>query len=578
MPFRPPFLQSAAIVLRSIRYYKPKQLVFWIWYSLRRRLPQMLRLQLPRVPDSPNWHPLDFRVPIPSNPYTITDGIGEGRFTFLNETRDLDLEVDWRPRGVGRLWIYNLHYFDYLEGAVSSDPDRAWSLLKRWIARNPPGTPDAWDPYPLSLRIANWIQVISNEKANQGPPPEAIRSLYQQCLWLEKSLEWHLLANHLFKNAKALILAGLFFHGTKAERWLKLGLSLLENEIHEQVLPDGSHFERSPMYHTMILKDCLDLLNIRFPSHYALAGSLTLRWEAFREKLQDTVFRMISFLSGMTHPDGRIALFNDAAFGVELDPDHIHTYAEQVTSRSPGIGSFPAIDFPDSGYFIMNPYSGDYLVVDCGPLGPDYQPGHAHCDTLSFELSLKGRRVIVDSGCYEYQPGRMRDYNRGNEGHNTLTIDGQNQSEVWAAHRCGRRARPIYGRLRRCADGTIIFEGAHDGYRRLRGHPIHHRRVWWKESLITVEDTVEGRGRHFIESRLHIHPDLSVTLKGNQVLLRSDSEKVLLISPLRSGNLEVTQGWYCPEFGLKLACPVIKIKHGSTPLPFRSGWSLKILN
>ena len=83
-----------------------------------------------------------------------------------------------------------------------------------------------------------------------------------QVRFLRKRLEIHLLGNHLFANAKALVFAGLYFTGNEADEWLGKGLAILEREVPEQVLRDGGHFERSPMHHGIILEDLLDLLNV----------------------------------------------------------------------------------------------------------------------------------------------------------------------------------------------------------------------------------------------------------------------------------------------------------------------------
>jgi uncharacterized heparinase superfamily protein len=222
----------------------------------------------------------------------------------------------------------------------------------------------------------------------------------------------------------------------------------------------------------------------------------------------------------------------------------------------------------------MAPNEGDRIIVDCGKIGPDYQPGHAHCDTLSFELSIKGKRIIVDSGCYGYEEGFIRQYNRGNVGHNTLMIDGQNQSEVWASHRCGRRAYPLYGELEENDRGEIIFEGAHDGYRRLAGRPLHHRKIVWSGEVIYIEDIIKGSGIHTVELRLHLQPDLAATLKDDKCEVFFGHEHVLDVMPLNHEVLEKGHGHYCPEFNQKLTCIVLCIKHTNICLPFKTGWVL----
>jgi uncharacterized heparinase superfamily protein len=321
------------------------------------------------------------------------------------------------------------------------------------------------------------------------------------------------------------------------------------------------------MYHSMILEDCLDLLNICSEQrHEALT--------AFSEELLPVVKRMAGFLKGMTHPDGQIALFNDAAFGIEVPPQELFGYYERLSGERIEGQKKPTWSFPDTGYFVMAPREGDRLIVDCGPVGPDYQPGHSHCDTLSFELSLQGRRVIVDSGCCQYEDGEIRRYNRGNAGHNAITVDGENQSEVWGAHRCARRAKPVSAKLANTADSALLFEGAHDGYRRLKGSPTHRRLIRWAGSGITIEDIIEGQGVHAIESRLHIHPDLEVKASDNGPVVYHEGHVLMTATATGPGSFAIEDGWYCPEFNRKIKCPVLTMKIQNAPLPFRSGWKI----
>jgi len=511
------------------------------------------------------WAGIEPAVPFASRPWIDSSATSHNNFRFLNQSIGFGERIEWNPHDANRLWRYNLHYFDYLHPGNPLDPATGIGLIQDWVENNRPGAPDAWDPYPTSLRLVNWIKYLSQINYTPSEVHSVVQSAFVQAGCLEQSLEYHLLGNHLFKNAKALIFCGIFFEGKDAQRWLSKGISILSDELHEQILPDGGHFERSPMYHSMILEDCLDLLNVCANKPHSGLAKLS---ELLRERLPS----MVRFLFGMTHPDGRIALFNDAAFGVEVPPQHLARYYQNLVEK-PLPGTIDSsLSFPDSGYFIMAPRDGERLVIDCGPIGPDYQPGHAHCDTLSFELSIKGHRVIVDSGCFQYEDGPIRLYNRGNPGHNTVSIDGQNQSEVWGAHRCARRARPLYARLER-KHGDIIFEGAHDGYRRLKGSPVHHRRVLLSENTYAVKDSIEGRGIHLIESRLHIHPALSVDLTSEGAVIRYREESLAVISSIQA--IEKTDGWYCPEFGIKEPCCVLKISLPGASLPCETGWVIR---
>ena len=130
------------------------------------------------------------------------------------------------------------------------------------------------------------------------------------------------------------------------------------------------------------------------------------------------------------------------------------------------------VDLPDSGYSRID--MGDVVaIIDRAAVGPDYLPGHAHADTLSFELSIFGQRVIVNSGTSTYREGSERLRQRGTSSHSTVVIDNQNSSEVWASFRVARRAK-IFNVETSIDNGKIYLSAQHDGYKRLSGSPIHH--------------------------------------------------------------------------------------------------------
>ncbi len=514
---------------------------------------------------SVQWASVETSAPFLRYPCFAPEEIEKGIFRFLNRTVDLKGRIDWSAPETDRLWIYNLHYFHYLPGTLEAGA--GFRLISDWIRHNPPGTKDSWDPFPISLRLVNWIKFLTDISSAETLPGEVLGSAHLQALWLERSLEYRLLGNHLFKNAKALVFCGLFFRGDDAKRWLAKGTAILKRELEEQILPDGGHFERSPMYHSMILEDCLDLLNI----------STNREDKALRElsgMLRERIPSMMEFLIGMTHPDGQIALFNDAAFGIEAAPAQLAGYYQEVFGEAAPALLDSSRSFSHSGYFVMSPRPGERMIIDAGPIGPDYQPGHAHSDTLSFELSIEGHRVVVDSGCFQYEDGPIRRYNRGNAGHNTVTIDGRNQSEVWGAHRCARRARPLHAEIEQ-KGGDIIFRGAHDGYRRLKGKPVHHRQVVRTGRSYFIEDRVEGDGAHRVESRLHIHPDLDLDWTSDEVAVKCKGEFLAAISSVQGQVIEKEEGWYCPEFGVKRPCSVLKISLPEAALPCRTGWVIR---
>ena len=183
----------------------------------------------------------------------------QGRARFLNVERDLDSPSVWNDRDGSRLWLYQLHYFNGLAGAALTDPDAASAFVGRWIRENPPAKGSGWEPFPVSLRIGNWIKfALQGGELNQT----ALDSLATQVEWLRGRLEYHLLGNHLLFNACALYSAGCFFDGDDAERWRAEGAKLIEEQVREQILADGMHFELSAMYQLLVLESLLDILNL----------------------------------------------------------------------------------------------------------------------------------------------------------------------------------------------------------------------------------------------------------------------------------------------------------------------------
>jgi uncharacterized heparinase superfamily protein len=563
-----PVLKQLLLYANTVRYLRLRQIASRMKLMARGRMMPFLSGRSEPVTVSDVRARLRPVVPFALRRSTVLNSAEGLQFTFLNDSHRFGESIDWQAPQKDRLWRYNLHYFDYVLSENELPAGAVSGLMIDWIRKNPRGAADAWDPYPLSLRAVNWMKYLDKSNVERQIRDDIEGSLYEQLAFLEKSLEYHLLANHLFKNLKALVFGGLFFNDGEAEGWLSSGLCLLDEQLDVQIARDGGHFERSPMYHSMIFEDCLDLLNV-------LKGSTRRFDRSILEKLSTVSADMARFVVAMCQPDGEISLFNDSAFRIETPPGKLVRYYEGVADRVvPEVtGRITALS--DTGYFVMSPDDGNKLIVDCGPVGPDYQPGHSHCDTLSFELSLRKRRIIVDSGCYGYEYGEMRQYNRGNAGHNTVTIDGRNQSEVWSSHRCGRRAYPIRAELKE-EGGSLVFEGAHDGYARLRGRPVHRRRIVWSGKILRIQDEVAGKGRHDVEVRFHVNPDLIVTMESGSVAIRDDQEVLATLSWPEGAPFEFIRGWYCPEFGVKRPCPVITVTFKNVRLPFRTECTFEI--
>src|SRR6185437_2341465 len=298
----------------TARHLKARQVVGRLLYRLNR--PRIYAAAAPplRAPSIGSWVRSVRRTP---------RMVGEETFVFLNEARSLS-DHGWDDPAVPKLWRYNLHYFDdLLSDARTEHQEWRQLLLRRWVRENPPGSGSGWEPYPTSLRLVNWVKFALDCDVL---PAECLESLAVQARWLARRLELHLLGNHLFVNAKALVFAGLFFSGPEAERWVNRGLEILHAQTREQILKDGGQFERSPMYHALALEDMLDLCN----AVGAFVEAVPATWRSFVATWPEIIGRMRHWLASMCHPDGEISLFNDAAIGVAPMPRALEDYAERL--------------------------------------------------------------------------------------------------------------------------------------------------------------------------------------------------------------------------------------------------------
>ena len=458
-------------------------------------------------------------------------GVLAGQPMFLNRREAVGFPPDWRAAGASRLWRYHLHNHEFLR-ALPYEPAKA--LVLDWVDRHRPGPGQVgWEPYPLSLRIPAWCLYFFGLHRDRTLADTAFRdtlwaSVVEQAEVLRARPERHLLGNHLLENGAALALAGGLVEHPAARRWLAEGLAILACELPEQVLADGGHIERSPMYQARLLGVLLRLERI--------GGAVGALVRPYRE-------RLATALATMTHPDGDIALLNDSALGM--------LPMSRALLQRAGVPPSPDQPFalPETGYYGARTGRGHYVICDAGPLGPDYQPGHGHADLFSFELSLHGARVVVDSGVCTYDVGRLRDYCRSTRAHNTVEIEGHDQVELWAAFRVGRRCRPQGVRWRR-RGGGFELAGRHHGYRHLRGRPVHARALRWLEGgRLEIRDRVTARRPVRSVARLHLHPACRIADWGRYgCTVRHPG-----------GRAEVRwTGWaqatpaascYCPEFG-----------------------------
>ena len=536
-------LASSTRLVRTLSHLRPAQIGRQLWM---RALPgwddaSWVADRAPPPPPPVRWHPVT--TWLPSGPYANTAAdLRAGRFTFLNQTRDLGWPPRWHVPEAPLLWQLNLHYLEWIWALPAAE---ATAAALDWASRNPPARKAvAWWPYTTSLRLAALCLLA-------GESPAAARELWptiwRQTEHLSRRLEYHLLANHLLENAVALAFVGACYSGPDADRWRALGIRLLREQLPEQILADGMHEERAPMYH-LRLTHALALL--------ANTGDATVRGVVV-----EPLGRMLQALVSVCHPDGEIALFNDSAIGTYPAPAAVLDFASRALGTP--APSVPG-DLTAAGYYRGDTRGNDAVICDAGLLAPDHQPGHAHGDMFSFELSLAGRRVIVDSGTFEYPPGEMRTWCRSTRAHNTVTVDDHDQAEFWGSFRVGRRGRPHDVRHQALADGFSL-EGWHDGYRHLPAAAIHRRRFRWHDSgRLEIHDRVTAKRPVRASARLHLHPECQIVDRDDRTVRVACGDVDFTVAFGPTGSLRAEEGWYCPRSGVRERTTVLVREATST--------------
>jgi uncharacterized heparinase superfamily protein len=535
--------------LYTLTTLRPVQIYGRVLHRVRRPRVTVGAPLAPRRPEG-RWEPGARRVPSMLGPET---------FLFLSHTARL--ASHWDHTAESKLWLYNLHYFDDLN-AAGAEERREWHrpLLERWARENPPPHGVGWDPYPLSLRIVNWIKWGLGGGTLEGEP---LHSLATQARVLEQRMEHHLLGNHLLANAKALVFAGAFFEGEEAARWLRTGLAIMRRELKEQILPDGGHFELSPMYQGIMLEDVLDLIN--------LSGAFPASLASQRAAWETTAASMHRWLAAMCHPDGEIGFFNDAAIEISPSPAELDAYSGRLGLRGPGRPADGITHLAESGYIRLQNEAA-VCLIDAAEVGPRYLAAHAHADTLSFELSVCGKRVLVNAGTSTYQPGDQRHRERGTASHNTVLVDDHDSSEVYGTFRAARRAHPLDVRCETLSDGTLVVSGAHDGYRRLPGR-VTHRREWrLGPGSLQVTDALDGRYERAV-CLLHAHPAFAAATSaaGPACVELSDGERTVEIRR-RTGAWSLAPGEYHPRFGETLPTATLAAAVEGAAAVFEAKW------
>ena len=527
------------------------------------------------------------------------------RPTLLRYSGHIDYR-DFRQVGDAKIvWELNRHsHLVVLAAAYRSSGDERFAQrvvadLRSWMRDCPYGRGMNWrSPLELAIRLINWVRAIEwirgSEAASEAFLREILPVVHLHVWEVGRKYSQHSSANnHLVGEAAGVFCAATYFSTLKAAaRWREESRAILLAEIERQTLDDGGHVERAVGYHLFVLE------------FFLLCGLMARNSGAdFPPAYWSRLEKMLEFVAVLTEggplpmpgdcDDGYVlelgfgrltpgdllavgaALFGRADFKRQVGR---FTESGRALLGESGRTAFDGVAAEDSsqrlapralassGYYLLQGGAGEKrisVLVDCGALGFGELAAHGHADALSFTLRIAGRDVLVDPGTYDYfsEPA-WRDYFRSTRAHNTLVVDGAEQSQMLGPFLWGDRAKAHCLAWEPDANGGRLV-ASHDGYQRLPD-PVTHRRSVTLEAdrrTVTVHDELSASGQHVAALYLHFAPGVDVrdVGEGRFDVVDEAQRMCLTLDPCWQvrryrGSLDPIAGWASDGYHSRKPC------------------------
>jgi hypothetical protein len=516
---------------------------------------------------------------------------------------DIDIRDGFTVGGVKWVWEMNRHHHlvtlskaFFLTGNEQYTAE-VCAQLSGWMETNPPYFGVNWtSSLELAIRLINWCWVLAfirhSTHLDQGLFRDITNSVNEHLKFIKKYRSAFSSANnHLIGEAAGLAIAGQFFSWIPRSTYYRnLGYTILEKEVASQIYPDGVPMEQSIHYLTFILDlnlfswQLAELNQLQVPDvwyqRFRAACNFLHHGMDENGNLPDIGDSDDAMLVPLNHAENEkdpssflvsaAVILKDSSFKTSttgwdgknqwiLGRDGQEPYNSLPTKSS----TLQSSRFDQGGYCVMRTPE-TVIVFDCGPLGYLSTAAHGHADALHLSISREGIPLLIDSGTYAYQEGgRWRDYFRSTAAHNTIVIDGDNQSEILGTFLWGRKANTQLLKWDSQAEFDIAI-GEHDGYSRVG---IIHRRavVFLKPNWLFVSDWIIGGGDHSVDQLWHLSPHSEVELRQDQAIIKTQGiivsihteESSGMLANVIKGSNEPIQGWISKGYGHKEPSPVI---------------------
>jgi hypothetical protein len=471
--------------------------------------------------------------------------------------------------------------------------------LRDWIARDPFMKGVHWTSgIEVGIRLISWVWArrLLSEWEGSGAlferNPDFVRQCYQHQYFLSTFPSHGSSANnHLVAEAAGQLVASCAFPiFPESRHWEKQARETLEKELQKQTFPTGLNRELATDYHGFVM----ELALVAGLEAGARGTAMTSEYWTTLRRMSDALAAVVD--STFKPPrqgdsdEGRGLLIDaptfdrwtsllsiaESLFGAQSwwpEIPEAPSIASVMLPRMPG--KMPPITqprpdtrldvFADAGMILLRTDQATkpelWVRFDCGPHGYLSIASHAHADALSVEVRFDGVEVLADPGTYAYHSAPdWRRYFRTTAAHNTLVIDGVDQSEpggpfMWTTH-----AEAWFTVPPAPWSDVVSVTGSHGGYGRLASPATHHRSVLLDRDrlLVRIVDEIESEGAHEVGLYFHLGPAVDVRLQGARARLDWGSGTADLDLPesltwdLHRGEEDPPLGWFSPSFGVRV--------------------------
>jgi Heparinase II/III-like protein/Heparinase II/III N-terminus len=529
--------------------------------------------------------------------------------------------IDYRDpeddRNVKQVWeLSRLHHLTVLAAAwrLNGD-DRYTSAISRhlwsWWDANPVLCGVNWSSgIELGIRLVSWVWIRRLLDGWSGAPAlfEDNRVFATQLYWHQRYLatfpsRGSSANNHVIAEAAGQVTASCAFPWfAESQRWRSDAAALLHRELERNTFPEGVNREQAFDYHGLVAE-----LGVVAAAEAEAAGEpLDPAVWATLCQMVDVVAATLDVVGGAPRygdgDDGRALVVTDpranrwqsllavgaAVFGpapwwpptqADMQSCLLGGLVRRIVHDGPRPTQRPA-HFANAGLTILRSPTGGgngeelWCRCDGGPHGFLSIGAHGHADALSIELRHDGVEILSDPGTFRYQGSpAWRSYFRSTIAHNTVELDGEDQSVPGGPFMWTRQAQGTT--LDVSTAGPVQhWTAEHDGYARLEA-PARHRRTVTLDAddrRVVIDDVVHSDGPHQLRMAYHLGPSVRVELHGCRAELswaaadRSRVRAVLTLPQelqwrLYRGNADPALGWYSPSFGIKVPSSTL-VGHG----------------